>query len=179
MLFLLLVVIAVLWVLTALDVLRRRGMSGRGRAVWMIATLLLPVIAIPLYWAIKPLPRRTSAAASRDEAAPQTLADFIPDWTPESDDACEQAEAWVRDASDAHPGPSFYAWLHESGFAERHAACTARLVGNLLGSEYRASFEACPELGALTAMLEAHVEDADDLRIIKDHLRRLCPSPPR
>ena len=55
MLFLLLVVIAVLWVLTALDVLRRRGISGRRRAVWMVATLMLPVIAIPLYWAIKRL----------------------------------------------------------------------------------------------------------------------------
>jgi hypothetical protein len=179
MLFALLVLVAVVWVLTAQDVLRRCGLSAGRRTAWILATLLLPVLAIPAYWATRPLPRKTPDAVRREESSPQTLADFIPEWTPESADACEQAEEWARDEHHEHPEPSFYVWLHESGFAERHPVCTARLVGTLLGSEYRASFAACPEVGALAALLEAHVGDADDVLAVKEQLRRLCPGTSR
>ncbi len=175
MLLLLLVFLVVAWVVTAVSVVRSRRLSAGGRVGWLVATLLLPFLAIPVYWATRPLPRKPTPAARREEPAAQTLADLIPGWTPDRADACDQADAWARDARHPRPAPSFYAWLRESGLAEKYPACAARLVRALLGGEQRPSFAACQEVGALTVLLEKHVREADDLRAIKDQLRRLCP----
>ena len=175
MLLLLVVFLVVAWVVTAVHVVRSPRLSAGGRAAWLVTTLLVPFLAIPVYWATRPLPRKLAPSARRDEPAAQTLADLIPGWTPDRADACEQADAWARDMRHPKPAPSFYAWLRESGLAEKYPACAARLVRTLLGGEQRPSFVACPEIGALTALLEKYVSGADDLRAIKDQLRRLCP----
>jgi hypothetical protein len=172
MLLVLLLFVIVVWLLTARDVLRRR-LTGTGRFAWLAATLLLPFVAIPAYWAVRPLPR-TSSGTRASESGVQTLADFIPGWAPDSADACEQADTWAR-SSHANPAPGFYAWLRESGLADKYPACAARLVRTLLGAERRTTFGACPEIGALTALLERHVGDAEDVRVIRDQLLRLCP----
>jgi hypothetical protein len=171
----LLVFLVVAWVVTAVHVVRSRRLSAGGRAAWLVATLLLPLLAIPIYWATRPLPRTPTAPARSEEPVAQTLADLIPGWTPERTDACEQADTWARDARHPRPAPSFYTWLWESGLAEKYPACAARLVRTLLGGEQRPSFVACPEVGALTALLQKHIGDADDLLAIRDQLRRLCP----
>jgi hypothetical protein len=173
MLVMLVVLVAVVWVLTAVDVVRRRALSRGGRVAWVAAASLVPFFAIPAYWAVRPLGRRREPR--RANQTPQTLADLIPGWTVDRADACEQADAWARDGSRQHPAPGFYAWLRDSGLAEKYPACAARLVRTLLGSEERRAFAACVEAAALTALLEDYVGDADDLRAIKEQLGRLCP----
>jgi hypothetical protein len=172
MLLVLLLFVIVVWLLTARDVLRRR-LSGTGRFAWLAATLLLPFVAIPAYWAVRPLPR-TPSGARGSAGSGQTLADFIPGWAPDSADACEQADSWAR-SSHAKPAPTFYTWLRESGLADKYPACAAKLVRTLLGAERRTTFGACPEIGALTALLERHVGEAEDVRAIREQLLRLCP----
>jgi hypothetical protein len=179
MLPILLMLVAVAWILTAQDVLRRRSTGGR-KAFWLVGALVLPFLAIPVYWAMRPLPRRGARTAERVEPARQTLADLIPGWSPDRADACEQAAAWAHDRSHPSPQPSLYTWLRESGLAEQYPACAARLVSALLDGEYRSSFVGCFEVRALTALLERHVGDAEDVRSIKEQLLRLCPgSSPR
>ena len=99
---------AVVWVLTAQDVLRRRLSRGQ-KAAWIVATLVLPLLAIPAYWVVRPLPRRQALAVTPSKPSPQTLSDPIPGWTPDRADACEQADARARDESHPTPEPSFYA----------------------------------------------------------------------
>lgn len=176
MLLLLLVFLVVAWAVTAASVVRSRRLSTGGRAAWLVATLFLPFLAIPVYWATRPLPRKSARTDRSDGAARQTLADFIPGWTPERAGACEQAAAWASDATHESPAPGFYAWLRESGLAERYPACAARLVRTLLGAERRQAFAACPEAGALTAILEKYVRDSGDVGAIREQLRRLCPN---
>ena len=61
MLFLLALLVGalVVWVLTVRDILVRRKDLGAGqRVTWIIVTLVLPFFAIPIYWLIKPRPRK-------------------------------------------------------------------------------------------------------------------------
>lgn len=176
MILLVVVVVLVVWVATARDVVRRVELGAGRRVAWVIATLLLPIVAVPVYWLIRPLPRRSAPATA--PAGTQTLADLIPGWAPDQPDACEQADAWARSASRVRPAPSFYTWLRESGLAEKYPVCVTRLVRTLLGGERRPSFFACPELGALTGVLERYIDDQDDLIAVKKHLRLLCPAVP-
>ena len=46
------------------------------------------------------------------------------------------------------------------------------------GGERRPSVPTCPEIGALTRVLERYVKDGDDLRAIKEQVRRRYPAPP-
>jgi hypothetical protein len=175
MLLALLVIMIAAWALTLRDVLRRRQRSAGRRAAWIVATIVLPVLVIPVYWLVRPLPRQSDGARGGAAHAPQTLADLIPGWTAERADACDQADAWAHDSSHLNPAPGFYAWLRDSGLAEKHPACAARLVRALLGGERRPSFVACPEAGALATLPEEYLVDGDDMRAIRDQLRRLCP----
>jgi hypothetical protein len=178
MLVVLVLFVVIAWVFTAQDLLRRQQLSRGGRAVWLVATLVLPLIAIPVYWAVKPLPRRSGPAARRSGTASQTLSDFIPGWSPDRDNACDLADTWARGAH-VSPAPSFYAWLRDSGVAEKYPACAAKLVRTLLGGERRVTFAACPEIGALTALLERYVGPAEDVLAIREQLVRLCPGSER
>jgi hypothetical protein len=168
-------VVVVVWIVTVRDVVRRRDLRVGRRVTWALATLLLPLFAIPIYWLIKPLPRSSAAVSHVPAVQLQTMADLIPGWSPDLPGACEQADAWAGSASRVAPEPSFYSWLRQSGIAERYPACAARLLRTLLGGERRLSFPACPEIGALTRLLEQYVMDGDDLRAVKEQLRRLCP----
>jgi hypothetical protein len=178
MILLLVLVVGVAWVVTVRDVARRRELRAGRRLAWTLATLLLPVLMIPIYWLIRPQRRSPVAARPAPASHTQTLADLIPGWSPDLPGACEQANAWAGGESRVAPEPSFYGWLRESGLAEKYPACAARLVRTLLGSERRPSFPACPEIGALTRVLERYVENGDDLRAIKEQVRRLCPALP-
>ena len=177
MLLLLVLVVLVAWIVTVGDVVRRRDLRVGRRVTWVLATLLLPFFAVPVYWLIKPQRRRPVAAPPAPAVHAQTLADLIPGWSPDLPGACEQATAWAGSPSRVAPEPSLYAWLRESGFAERHPTCAARLVGTLLGKEGRPSFLACPEIGALTQVLERHLTDGDDLHAVQEQVRRLCQPP--
>ncbi len=177
MILLLVLVLAVVWLITVRDVTRRRDLRARRRVAWVFATLLVPFLAAPAYWLLKPQRRAPVATKPAPEGHAQTLADFIPGWSPEQPGACEQANAWAGSGSRVSPEPSFYSWLQESGLAERYPACAARLLRTLLGAERRPFFPACPEIGALTRVLEEYVKDGDDLRVVKELVRRLCPTP--
>jgi hypothetical protein len=167
-----------LWVLTLRDVVQRVDLTRRRRVGWVIASALLPVPAVPLYWLIRPLrPSAPPVSAGRIESA-QTLADLIPGWSPDRPGACDQATAWASSGSRVSPQASFYTWLRESGLAGRHPACAAKLVRALLGTERSSSFVACPQVRALTEVLSLSVKDGDDLRAIETQLRRLCPGMP-
>jgi hypothetical protein len=170
--------VVVVWGVTVVDVARRRELAVGRRVVWILLALFLPLLAVPVYWLIRPLRPKRSAKPVAPVAHVQTLADLIPGWTPDLPGACEQANAWAADASHVSPEPSFYAWLRESGLAAKYPACSARLLRTLLGEERRPPFAACPELGALARSLELYVSDSDDLRAIKTHLLRLCPEAP-
>ncbi len=65
MLLLLLIVLLVAWVMTAVDALRRPGLSAGRRAAWLVAALVLPFPTIPVYWLIRPLPKKTPPAAGQ------------------------------------------------------------------------------------------------------------------
>jgi hypothetical protein len=175
---LLVLVVAVLWVVTVTDVVRRRDLRVGRRVTWVLATLLLPFFSVPIYWLIKPQRRSPVAASPAPADRTQTLADLIPGWSPDLPDACDQATAWAGSESRVAPEPSFYAWLRESGFAEKHPDCAARLLWTLLGKEGRPTFPACPEVGALTRVLERYLTDGDDLRAVQEQVRRLCPASP-
>jgi Phospholipase_D-nuclease N-terminal len=178
MILLLVLVVAVVWIVTVRDVVRRRELTVGRRATWVLATLLLPLFAVPVYWLIKPQRRPPAVVPLAPAARVQTMADLIPGWSPELPGACEQANAWAGSESRVAPDPSFYSWLRESGIAERYPACAAKLLRTLLGTERRPSFPACPEIGALTRLLEQYVMDGDDLRAVKEQLQRLCPGMP-
>lgn len=178
MLPLLLIVLLVAWVMTAIDVLRRRGFSAGRRAAWLLAALVLPLPAIPVYWLIRPLPKKVRRAGPEAAPAPQSLADLIPEWTPDVPDAWERATAWACDDSHPTPEPSFYAWLGQSGLATGHPDAAARLVRALLDNEGSRSFAACPEVGALAALFEECTVADGDLIAIRQQLRRLCPGAP-
>ena len=147
------------------------------RVAWVLVTLLLPYFAIPVYWLIKPQRRSPVAPPPRlfGNHPRRRWPDLIPGWSLDLPGACEQANAWAGSESRVSPEPSFYFWLRESGIAERHPACAAILLRTLLGTERRPMFPACPEIGALTRMLEQHLMDGDDLRALREQVRRLCP----
>ena len=175
MILLLVLVVAVVLSVTVRDVVRRRDLHVGRRVAWALSTLLLPLFAIPVYWLVKPLPRPSVAVPRSPAVRVQTMADLIPGWAPDLPGACEQANAWAGSQSRVAPEPSFYSWLRQSGIAERYPACAARLLRTLLGTERRLSSLACPEIGALTRLLERYVMDGDDLRAVREQLRRLCP----
>ncbi len=137
----------------------------------------MPLFFVPVYWLIKPQRRSPVAASPAPAGRAQTLADLIPGWSPDLPGACEQATAWAGSESRVAPEPSFYAWLRESGFAERYPDCAAMLLRTLLGKE-RPTFLACPEIGALTRVLERYLTDGDDLRAVQEQVLRLCPASP-
>jgi Phospholipase_D-nuclease N-terminal len=62
---LLLVVFIVAWVMTAVDVLRRPGLSAGRRAAWLITSLVLPFPTILVYWLIRPLPKKRNPPRAR------------------------------------------------------------------------------------------------------------------
>ena len=178
MLLLLILGVAVVWIVTVRDIARRRELRARRRATWVLVTLLLPVFAVPVYWLIRPQRRSPVAGRPAPAVHTQTLADLIPGWESDVPGACEQANAWAGSESRVAPEPSFYGWLRDSGLAEKYPACAAKLVRTLLVSERRSSFPACPEVGALTRVLERYVQDGDDLRAVQEQVQRLCPTMP-
>ncbi len=175
---LLVLVAGVVWIVTVRDVVRRRDLRVRRRAAWVFATLLVPLFFVPAYWLIKPQRRSPVTVSPAPAGRAQTLADLIPGWSPDLPGACEQATAWAESESRVAPEPSFYSWLRESGIAERYPACAARLLRTLLGKEGHPSFLACPEIGALTRVLEQYLTPGEDLRAVKEQVRRLCPTSP-
>ena len=164
-----------LWALTVRDILRRRDITGRRRVTWAVVTLFLPLFAIPAYWLVKPQPRKPATPAAAREPRAWKPTDWIPGWVPELPGSCE--EAWRRacQGTPLKPGPGLYVWLRTSGFAEKHPTCAAKLLRCILGRERRQSFAACPEIGALTRLLEPYVGSEGDLRAVREELRRLCP----
>jgi hypothetical protein len=83
MLLLLLVVLVAAWVTTAVDALRRPGLSAGRRAAWLVAALVLPFPTIPVYWLIRPLPTRTGPPGTRARSLDGLAADPRPDETTE------------------------------------------------------------------------------------------------
>jgi hypothetical protein len=178
MIVLLVLVVGVVWVVTVRDVVRRGDLRVGRRVTWVLATLLLPILAAPAYWLVKPQRRSPAAPPPATAGHAQTLADLIPGWSPDLPGACDQANAWAGSGSRVAPEPSFYSWLRESGIAERYPACATKLLRTLLGTERRSSFPACPQIGALTSLLDQYLMDGDDLRAVKEQVRRLCPGMP-
>jgi len=175
MVILLVLVAVIVWVVTAQEIARRSDLRVSSRALWIVATLLLPIFAIPGYWLTRPLGRKPARRQLGSEDDARTLAGWVPGWTLEQPGACEQVRAQVCQEPPLRPAPGFYAWLRSSGLAEKHPECAAKLLRCVLGGERRRSFFACPEIGALARVLEGFARSGDDLRAVKEQLRRLCP----
>jgi hypothetical protein len=52
--FLIGVALLLIWIVTLVDVLSRKDMTGGKKAAWTLLVILLPIIGVPAYFIVKP-----------------------------------------------------------------------------------------------------------------------------
>jgi hypothetical protein len=166
------VVAIVIWGATARDVARRSDLPWTRRVLWIGAALLLPLLAVPVYWLIRPLHPTTSAA---DGTAQSPSPSVVPGWVLSATTCRELRRRACNVFRDRVPA-AFYSWLARTELSRRHPDCLAKLLRCTLAREPGDVFLGCSDVRALIQTLEPLLRDSRDLRAVTEELLRLCPS---